>query len=315
MREVASTYRPDVIHAHSPVLNAIPALRVGRQLGIPVVYEIRAFWEDAAVDHGSYHEGSWKYRLVRLLETWVCRRAAHVITLCDGLRLDLIRRGIPAEKLSIVRNGISLEEFRECERDAELTKKYCLDGKKVIGYVGSFYRYEGLDLLLDAFALLGNRHKELVLLLVGGGEMHEALKERVRRLGWENRVHLPGRIPHDRVAGVYAAMDVLAYPRYSMRLTNLVTPLKPLEAMAMGKAVIASNIGGHRELIRDGETGILFPAGDAGALASAIERLLLDQNLRTAIARRGRDWVRQEHPWEKTTAIYRDVYARALKRD
>lgn len=114
--------------------------------------------------------------------------------------------------------------------------------------------------------------------------------------------------------GVYAAVDVLAYPRYPMRLTDLVTPLKPLEAMAMGKALVASDVGGHKELIRDGETGLLFPAGTRSALADWLERLLIDDVLRASLAHHGRAWARNEHPWEKTTAIYEMVYKNALAR-
>ena len=283
-----------------------------RQFNIPVVYEIRAFWEDAAVDHGTYAEGSLKYRIVRLMETRACRKAAHVVVICDGLRRDLVKRGIPSDKISIVRNGINLEEFNECQKDQEIIDKYRLEGKRVIGFLGSFYRYEGLDLLLDAFALVAKKHKDSALLLAGGGEMEESLKAKAQHLGLENCVHFPGRIPHNRIPGIYAAIDVLAYPRYSMRLTELVTPLKPLEAMAMGKIVIASDVGGHKELIRDGETGILFPSGDASALASKLDIALSDSELSKKIAQQGREWVRKEHPWDKTTAVYGDIYRNVL---
>jgi PEP-CTERM/exosortase A-associated glycosyltransferase len=312
IHEVASTYKPDIIHAHSPVLNAMAAIKAGRRLRIPVVYEIRAFWEDAAVDHGTYAEDSLKYRIVRMLETRASRKASQLIVICEGLRSDLVQRGLPAEKISVVRNGINLEEFKESPKDEELTQRFCLNQKKVIGFLGSFYRYEGLDLLIDAFALAAKNNRDFNLLLAGGGETEQELKEKVKQLGLEGRVHFPGRIAHERMPGIYAAVDVLAYPRYSMRLTELVTPLKPLEAMAMGKAVVASDVGGHRELIRNGETGILFPAGNASALASCLENVLADQELRKRLVEQGRDYVRKAHPWEKTTAVYETVYSKAL---
>jgi glycosyltransferase involved in cell wall biosynthesis len=108
-------------------------------------------------------------------------------------------------------------------------------------------------------------------------------------------------------------MDVLVYPRYSMRLTELVTPLKPLEAMAMGKPLIASDIGGHRELIREGFTGLLFKAGDVGSLTETIEYLLDDTALRSRLSTQGSDWVRQHHTWEQTTAAYSAIYSSALE--
>ena len=107
-------------------------------------------------------------------------------------------------------------------------------------------------------------------------------------------------------------VDILAYPRYSMRLTELVTPLKPLEAMGMGKALVASDIGGHRELIRHSETGLLFPAGDVNALAEALKRILNDDSLSKNLESKGPAWVREHHTWEKTTSVYQDIYAKVL---
>lgn len=309
--EVAKIEQPAIIHAHSPVLNAIPALWAGRKLGLPVVYEIRAFWEDAAVDHGTYAEGSWKYKLTQTIETMVCTRADQVAILCDGLKQDLVRRHIPAQKITPVFNGVDIDDFQPGAVDGEYQRQWQLAGKKVIGFIGSFYRYEGLDLLVKAFARIAKEDQDAVLLLVGGGPMEEELARLVAGLELGKRVVMPGRIPHERVPGVYAMIDVLAYPRHSMRLTELVTPLKPLEAMAMGKVLVASDVGGHKELIRHGETGLLFKAGDEAALAGELKRLLKDGELRETLQRQGREWVSRHHTWEKTTAVYRDIYARA----
>lgn len=338
IQEVAEVVKPDILHAHSPELNAIPALWVGRKLGIPVVYEIRAFWEDAAVDHGTYTEDSWKYKLTRFIETQVCRRADQIAVLCKGLKDDLIKRGIPAAKLSVVYNGINPDDFKPCKPDTEYQKAWNLEGKTVIGFIGSFYRYEGLDLLINAFShllskpprfpasslpslppsqppgLQPSQPPSIALLLVGGGEVEEELRAQIKRLHLENKVIMPGRIPHDRIPGIYAMVDILAYPRYSMRLTELVTPLKPLEAMAMGKALVASDVGGHQELIQHNETGILFSAGSEIALANAIENLLNDDSLRKNLESKGPVWVREHHTWKKTTSVYEDIYANALGR-
>ena len=311
--EIAATEKPDILHAHSPVLNAIPAMRAARKLGLPIVYEIRAFWEDAAVDHGTYAEGSWKYRLTRFLETRVCSKVDHVAILCNGLKEDLIRRNIPATKVTPVFNGVDIDDFKPCPADPEYLREWGLTGNRVIGFIGSFYRYEGLDLLVKSFARVAVDHADAMLLLVGGGEVKSELGELVTKLGLGSRVVMPGRIPHERVPGVYALIDVLAYPRYSMRLTELVTPLKPLEAMAMGKALIASDVGGHRELIRHGETGLLFKAGDESALAEQITGLLANSELRDTLRRQGRSWVQEHHSWEKTAECYRKIYSSATK--
>ena len=307
--QVAEIEKPDVLHAHSPVLNAVPALRAGRKLGLPVVYEIRAFWEDAAVDHRTYSENSWKYRMVRGAETWACRRADHVAILCNGLKQDLIGRGIPAGKITPVFNGVNPEDFKPRPPDEAYLQEWGLAGKRVIGFIGSFYRYEGLDLLVAAFARLADRCPDAVLLLVGGGEMREELAAQAGNLGIEDRVIMPGRVPHERIAGVYALVDILAYPRYSMRLTELVTPLKPLEAMAMGKALVASDVGGHKELITDKKTGLLFSAGNADDLAEKIDIILRDKTLESSLQQQGSQWVRKHHTWEATTSVYQTIYA------
>ena len=312
MTEVVRDEKPDLLHAHSPVLTALPTLWVGRKLGLPVVYEIRAFWEDAAVDHGTYEEDSWQYKLTRSIETWVCRKADHIVVLCQGIKNDLIKRGIPPNKITIVANGIDPEEFCTAPPDTEYQKNWGLEGKKVIGFIGSFYRYEGLDFLVNAVASLTATRSDIVLLLVGGGEMEKELKGMIKRLHLENVVMMPGRIPQERIPRVYALMDLLAYPRYPMRLTELVTPLKPLEAMAAGKAVVASDVGGHKELIRQGQTGVLFPAGDARALQETLAQLLDDPVYCYILSQQAGEWVRCERSWDRTTAVYSEIYARAM---
>ncbi len=309
MMDVARIEKPDIIHAHSPVLNAIPAIRAARKLKIPVVYEIRAFWEDAAVDHGTYAENSWKYNLTKFIETWVCKKVDHVCILCNGLKNDLISRSIVADKITPVFNGVNPDDFRPVPPDQEYLETWRLKDKKVIGFIGSFYRYEGLDLLVQAFSKIAEKHPDAMLLLVGGGEMEQELKSQIAQLNITNQVVMPGRIPHERIAGVYALIDILAYPRYSMRLTELVTPLKPLEAMAMEKALVASDVGGHKELITDKKTGLLFSAGNADDLARKIDMILTDKTLETSLQQQGSQWVRQHHTWEASTSVYQTVYA------
>jgi len=309
LRAVAQMVEPHVIHAHSPVLNAIPALRVGRELGIPVVYEVRAFWEDAAVDHGTTSEGSLRYRLTRQMETHALRRAAHVFTICEGLRGDIVARGIAAEKVTVIPNAVDIERFEPGGApDDALKAQLGLAGCTVVGFIGSFYAYEGLDLLLAALPALLARSPDLRVLLVGGGPQHDALKAQAGALGVADKVVFTGRVPHDQVQRYYDLVDVLAYPRHSMRLTELVTPLKPLEAMAQGRLLVASDVGGHRELIRHGETGWLFDADDTGALAQAIADLLAQRDRWPALRAAGRAFVERERNWARSVGRYRPVY-------
>ena len=315
LNEVAVQSRPQLLHAHSPVLNALPALRVGRRLGIPVVYEVRAFWEDAAVDHGSTTEGSIRYRLTRAMETWALRRVDHVFTICEGLREDIVARGIPAEKVTVIPNAVDIASFEPGGTpDAGLKAQLGLQNASVVGFIGSFYAYEGLDLLLDAFPAMLARRPDVRILLVGGGPQDAALKAQAARLGIADKVVFTGRVPHEQVQRYYDLVDVLAYPRHSMRLTELVTPLKPLEAMAQGRLLVASDVGGHKELIRHQETGLLFQAGNAEALAGAVVDLLARVDQWPALRSAGRRFVERERNWAASVARYQAPYEKLVRR-
>lgn len=309
--EVARAVRPDILHAHSPVLDALPALRVGRRLDIPVVYEVRAFWEDAATDHGTAREGGLRYRLTRALETFALRRAGHVTTICEGLRKDIVGRGIPENRITVIPNAVDLAAFDfDMEPDRELKSTLGLDGMTVVGFIGSFYAYEGLDLLLAAMPRIMERLPSVRLLLVGGGPEERTLKALVDTLGLGEKVVFAGRVPHHVVQRYYSIVDVFAYPRRPMRLTDLVTPLKPLEAMAQGRLLVASDVGGHRELIRDGETGLLFQAGSVTSLADTIVCLLAEHERWPQLRAQGRRFVERERNWAGSVARYRDIFGR-----
>ncbi len=314
LREVAQEVRPNIIHAHSPVLNAVPAIRVGRELGIPVVYEIRAFWEDAAVDHGTTHEGSARYRLTRALESWAIRKADHVFTICEGLRSDIAGRGINAAKVTVIPNAVDIDAFQASQTpDPALKRSLTLDGKVVLGFVGSFYAYEGLDLLIESLPAILQTNPAVALLLVGGGPEEGRLRAQVARLGLDSHVVFSGRVPHKEVSRYYDLIDVLAYPRHSMRLTELVTPLKPLEAMAQQKLFVASDVGGHRELVEHMKTGVLFKADDQSALTQAVLDLLASPQLWPQLKANGRAFVESVRNWRNSVANYKPVYERITR--
>jgi PEP-CTERM/exosortase A-associated glycosyltransferase len=312
--DVARHEKPDLLHAHSPVLDAIPALRVGRQLDIPVVYEVRAFWEDAAVDHGTTTEGSLRYRLTRRLETHALQRADHVFTICQGLRDDIVARGIPGARVTVIPNAVDVEGFEPGgQPDPALKARLGLGDAPVVGFIGSFYAYEGLDLLLAALPALLQARPELRLLLVGGGPQEAALHAQAKALGVADKVVFAGRVAHAEVKRYYDLVDVLAYPRHSMRLTELVTPLKPLEAMAQGRLFVASDVGGHRELVRDGETGFLFQAGSTEALAAAVLQALARRGDWPRIRQQARQFVEAERNWRNSVARYTAAYRSVLR--
>lgn len=311
---LARELQPDILHAHSPVLDVVPAIRVGRRLGIPVVYEIRAFWEDAAVDHGTTREGSLRYRLTRALETWAVKRADAVTVICEGLRRDLVERGIAPGKITVIPNAVDIDKFEMGGKpDPELKLRLGLGTSHVLGFIGSFYAYEGLDLLVAALPAILRQIPDVKLLLVGGGPQEAALKQQVMALDLKERVIFTGRVPHAEVNRYYDLVDVLVYPRHPMRLTELVTPLKPLEAMAQGRLMVASDVGGHKELIQDGKTGILFRAGNAGDLASKVVALLKYEQGWDSMKQNGRRFVESERNWAASVARYRGVYGALVK--
>lgn len=310
---VARDWKPDLIHAHSPVLNALAALRVARRHSLPFIYEIRAFWEDAAVGNGTGTEGSPRYWLTRQLESRAVRAADAVVVICEGLRGDLIARGVDPAKIMVSPNGVDMDMFGSpTAADPQLRAGLALDGADVVGFIGSFYDYEGLDDLIAAMPALVARRPSARLLLVGGGPREEALRAQAAASPVADRIVFAGRVPHDRVEHYYSLVDILAYPRKAMRLTELVTPLKPLEAMAQGRLVAASSVGGHRELIEHGVTGTLFAPDDPAAIADALAGMFDHRegwDERRATARR---FVERERSWSSNILRYEPVYQRLL---
>ena len=312
---LAKEWKPDVLHAHSPVLDGLAALRVGKALGIPVISEIRAFWEDAAVGNGTGREGSLRYRMTKKLETHAVKSADAVAVICEGLRGDLIARGIDPAKITVSPNGVDLDLFGDPPpRDDRLADNLGLAaGDVVIGYIGSFYDYEGTDDLITAMPALVARQPRARLLLVGGGPKESALRAQAAASPAAAQIHFVGRVPHTQVELYYSLIDILAYPRKKMRLTDLVTPLKPLEAMAQGKLVAASDVGGHRELIEHGATGTLFAPDDPVAIADALAGLLESRAMWPERRRTARIFVESHRNWSSNILRYEPVYQRLLR--
>ncbi len=319
-RRIASAvdaFKPDILHAHSPVIDALAALVVARKRKLPLVYEIRAFWEDAAVGNGTGTANSLRYHATRALETWAVRRADAVAVICEGLRGDLVARGIAADKIIVSPNGVDLDLFGTAPpRDDALGAELGLDDADVVGFIGSFYDYEGLDDLIAAMPILVARRPKARLLLVGGGPMEAALRAQAGASPVADAIRFIGRVPHDAVERYYGLVDILAYPRKRMRLTDLVTPLKPLEAMAQGRLVAASDVGGHRELIRaEGgarDTGTLFAPDDPAAIAAALAAMFDDRGGWDARRAQGRAFVQAERNWSSNILRYAPVYQRLV---
>lgn len=314
VRRLAFEMKADVIHAHSPSLCGLAAGKAARALKLPMVYELRYYEEDAAVDRGKTNHNSLRYRLGQGLEQQALEQANAVTTISHALRDDLVRRGISPSKIFEVPNGVDTESFKPTEPDEELRLKYGLRGSFVIGFIGSFYFYEGLDTLIDAAVLLLAQRDNVKLLLVGDGESSEMLRQRLPE-ALRRHFHFTGNVPHEEIRRYYSVMDILVYPRRRSRLTELTTPLKPLEAMAMGKVVVASDVGGLRELLDNSGggdlPGYLVAAENETALADRLLQLAENESERLAMAQRAREFVVGERDWQHIAERYFAAYGYA----
>jgi PEP-CTERM/exosortase A-associated glycosyltransferase len=316
IERVIDESRPHLVHAHSPVLVGLPALNAARNHGLPFVYEVRDLWENASVDRGKFRHNSPLYWLARGLETLVLRRADAVVTICEALKADVTSRVVDPDRVFVVGNGVDTTAFAPspAHRPDDLRAELGLSGKHVLAYVGTFQPYEGLELLVRAMPAILARAPTAHLLIVGGsvGEntaIETALQSLVARLALDGHVTFTGRVPHAKVTSAYALADVVVYPRLLTRTTALTTPLKPLEAMSMGRAVVVSDVAGMRELVSDGDTGATFPAGDVEALSRVCVQLLKRPALREALGQRARDWAVRHREWPTLVARYHDIYA------
>jgi glycosyltransferase involved in cell wall biosynthesis len=305
---LAEELRPSVLHAVSNHLNAAVALELGRRHGLPVVYEVRGFLEDSWLSRDPAHRESDEfYRLTRELETRRMTEADAVVTLGEAMRAEIASRGVPEEKIFTVPNGVD-EAFLEPLPDASGLRGQLgvPPGATVVGLTSSFYGYEGIDTLIDAAALLRDRGTPVTLLLVGDGPERGALERRAAGHG----VHavFTGRVPMQSVRRYHALLDVFAVPRRADRVCQLVTPLKPLEAMAGGIPVIASDVKALREIVEPGVTGALTVPEDPEAWANCLEDLAYSPERRQKIGRSAREWVAAERTWRAVTAGYRAAY-------
>jgi glycogen(starch) synthase len=309
--KIARRERPDVLHAHSSYANAYAALPAARELGLPLVYEVRTLWGESAVVEDGLRPDSWKHRLIWRLELGAMRRASMVVPISGGIREELISRGIPSEKLEIVPNGVDSSRFVPGPRDQARAQSIGLGDCFIIGFLGSIRRLEGLSTLLEAFRICAAQRQGIGLVIVGDGPERSALETQARQLGLA-KVVFTGNVPHSEVSSWYSIMDLLVYPRMQAVINERVTPLKPLEAMALGKVCIGSNVGGLTELIRDGETGVVFRADDAVALAATIISLMDDPTRLGRLRNAALAFVRKEREWSAIVQRYRGIYEQLI---
>ena len=297
--------KPDILHAHSPEQSAFEALSLARRWRVPLVYEVRGFWrlslaacdgttvDVAEATHGDVRAGG---------------KANHVVAICKGIADVLVQGGIPPGKIDIVPNGVDTSAFRPLNRDEQLAREIGIDGKLVYGYATNVRRLEGIQDVVKAWKEVTKILPDAVFLLIGNGKYMDVLKELVREKGVGDTFRLLGRVPHAEMRAYYSLLDVFVVPRIPEPVCHIVTPLKPLEAMAMGIPVVASDVSALREMVQDGETGVLFEAGNSDSLAATCIEVGKDARLRRELSLKARQWVEKEREWAVVTCLYSSIY-------
>lgn len=318
LAELVADLRPGVLHAHSKHDNAQLALAVGARLGIPVVYEVRGFLEETWRSRGGATDAD-EYALARAAEDASMLAADHVVAISESLRADVVSRGVPPERVSVVANSVAdsfLQPLHPEQETAALRDSLGIPaGRTVFGIVSTLYDYEGLGTLIRALDHLVDettpRDAGPHVLLVGDGPERAALEELAAdpahpmRAG---RVTFAGRVPHARVREYHAAIDVFCVPRWDSPVTALVPPLKPLEAMASGRPVILSDLPALRELLADPDAGLLATPDDPRSWAAAMTSLYDAADRRTR-GKAARAWTSEHRTWRAAVETYRRVYA------
>jgi glycosyltransferase involved in cell wall biosynthesis len=302
--------KPAVLHAASNYANAVIALALRDATGLPVVYEVRGFWEDTWLSRHVVNADlklSDRYVYTRALETHCMAEADRVVTLGEAMREEIAARGVPADKITIVPNAVSEEFLRPLPDGAALKARLGIKpGEYVVGLVSSLVAHEGIGTLLEAVKILNDRGVRTRALIVGDGPERTALQRQAAGLDLD--AVFTGRVPSAKVRDYHAVLDVFVVPRTPDRVCQLVTPLKPVEAMASGLPVVLSSVRALAEIVHDRETGLLSPPLDAGELADRLQQLLASPDLRAKLGANARDWVARDRTWAHNAARYREIY-------
>jgi glycosyltransferase involved in cell wall biosynthesis len=313
--EVAKEEKVDIIHAHTPYRVGLPALKAARKLNIPFVYEMRGMWEETAVANGRWMRNGPAYRRFQSYETKVLRKADQVICISETLKKEAISRGVDAAKISIVTNAVARKIVDE-KKPSPLYPSVVEQLEKnqhscTVGYIGSLREMEGVDLTAQAVAQLVNKGVDVQLFVLTGVSGQDELRQLCAKLGIETHSTIVGPVPHQEVAAFYSLIDVFVVSRPDSRVTQLVTPLKPFEAMAMGRTVIASRLAALEEIIQHGKTGLLYTPDHLGELADMIEQCVVQPEMRERLGNAAQQWVLENRTWDVVVQETREVYSKA----
>lgn len=314
--ELCEKERPQILHAASNYMNGVVANSLAKDLGIKSVYEIRGLWEITRISRDPEWRDSEYFKMMASLEAQAANEADAVFTLTEALKNEMIQRGVTAEKITILPNGVDTTRFYPRPKSNYLVDKLGLSDEVIIGFVGSVVQYEGLEYLIHAASYLkGKTKKVFKLIVVGDGDVWESIKQLANELSLSNDVVFTGRVPHDSVEDYYSLIDICPFPRKGLPVCEMVSPLKPFEAMAMGKAVVSSDVAALAEIVQDGKTGLLHKKDDAEDLADKLQLLIENPELREQYGQAAREWVVAERDWKVIAKRVDAVYKKLIGND
>ncbi|MGH3467760.1 MAG: glycosyltransferase family 4 protein, partial [Thermocrispum sp.] len=311
---VAREHGASLIHSSSFYFNGLAGARAARTLGVPFIYEMRGLEDLMKISRDAAFAETARYRFLTEIENAACRDADVVFVITEALRREMVDRGVPQERLKVLPNGVHVDRFAPRERDTELAAELGLTGKTIIGYAGGLVDYEGLDLLLEAAAALKQQRSGFHVLIIGDGHHEHVLRGLSDERGLGDVVTFTGRVPHAQIGRYISLFDVAPFPRLPLPVCELISPIKPFESMAMGKAVVSSSVAALTEIVDDGKTGLVFQKGSAEAFAAVLGRLLDSPELRATLGKAAREWVLAERDWSQITAIVDETYRELLDR-
>ena len=310
--EVAKQEKVDLIHAHTPYRVGLPALRAAWKLKLPFVYEMRGMWEETAVANGRWRPNGPAYRRFQNYETKVLRSADSVVCISETLKREAISRGVSESKITVVTNAVDESIINKSTKHELFDEVSSLLNRnkstKVIGYIGSLRAMEGVDLTAEAVAQLSSSGHDVRFFVLSSESGQAELRRHCDQLGLSDKAVIAGPVPHDSVAQFYDLIDIFVVSRPNSRVTSLVTPLKPFEAMAMKKAVIGSKLPALEEIIDDGKTGLLYDADDVESLTATIAKVMASDELIKLLGDNAHSWINECRTWQSVVSNYADAY-------
>jgi len=316
LKKLITFYKPDILHVHSSHFYGYYISKIAKKLKIPFIFEVRGFLEDTHVGLGILKQGSLQYNNKKKFRLKIIKKADAVITLGHAMKKELISQGVDKNKIKIVPNGVDIKELHPKPPKISLKEKLSIKNEKTLGYVGSIRRIEGIEILLEAMKVIKKEINDAILLIVGPGDpiYINELKNISKKLKINNCVKFLGPVPNSEIDDYYSILDICIIPRLNIRVNRLVTPLKPLEVMAMGKVLVVSDLPALKELVKSNISGVFFKAENSENLAKKIIHLILNPNQMERLGKSSRQFVKNNFDWHLNIKKYITLYETLLNK-